>query len=104
MRMRDWHTYVGTSDLPLTRDDLITIGRTSRADDQRHEDAARADGRKNVGHVGHLFRVAQIGLADRQLAKVDKRESHGLAPRERRSRLVLKRGGTGLVSGETRRA
>ena len=44
--------------------------------DQRHQHPARADGRQDVAYVGRLLGVAHIGLADRQLAKVDKVEFH----------------------------
>src|SRR3546814_11025783 len=64
----------------LFRSDFIGIGTAIRAHDQRHKNAARTNGRKNVRHVRRFLRVAHIGFADRQLAKVDKLEFHWSAP------------------------
>src|SRR3546814_10316368 len=71
---------LGSGETPRTRDDFIGIGTAIRAHDQRHKNAARTNGRKNVRHVRRFLRVAHIGFADRQLAKVDKLEFHWSAP------------------------
>src|SRR3546814_2342832 len=77
---------LGGGETTRARDDFERVWATIEANDQRHENAARADGRQQIGHVGRFFGVAHIGLADRKLAKVDKVEFHGIAPSEHRSR------------------
>jgi hypothetical protein len=67
----------GGAEATRARDDLIGVGRAIRTHQHRHDNAALAHRRQYIGHVGGLLGIAHIGLADRQLAKLDKLEFHG---------------------------
>ena len=67
---------LGGGEAPRARDDLEGVGAAIGPDNQRHENATLAHGGKDVGDVRRLLGIAHIGLADGQLAKVDKVEFH----------------------------
>src|SRR3546814_9491171 len=84
MRISDWSSDVCSSDL----------------------DAALADGRQDVGHIGGLLAVAHVRLADRQLVLIDENECHGTTPCECRSVALSGVGGPvfGLAAKRAARA
>lgn len=87
---------------PPPGDDLEVPAITLRANEERLQDAARADARQDVGEVRRLLRVAHVERGDAQPVGGDVREFHGdlllfsgVGPGPSRLRPAVRREGPG---------
>lgn len=65
---------------PRARDHLISAVGAIHQDKDRQDDTAITDGPEKIGQDGCLLGTLRIGLADRQLAKIEKLEFNPTRP------------------------